>query len=75
MTKRGDERFELGSVTVEVFTFQGERHLEDWALDDADEARDYASETACCSDVAKVEFRYGSERRVYKNPRAVVASG
>jgi len=63
--------FELGLVTVKIFTIKGEQYLEDWASDDADKARDYASETACCSDVAKVEFQYGRERRVYRRKEAI----
>jgi len=73
MTRSSKGQFRLGVVTIEVFTNSGECHVEDWAPQDAGEARDYASETACCSDVTKVEFRNGSEHRVYVNPRAPAA--
>lgn len=52
--------FPIGKVTVEVFTKDGTSSVEDWAPEDAEEARDFARETADCTDVAKVEYRFGS---------------
>ena len=58
--------FPLGVVTVEVTTRDGSAHLEDWAQEDADEAREYAAETADCVDVVRVVFLHGAERTVFK---------
>ena len=48
--------FELGLVTVTVRCLSGESHIEDWPPADAEAAREYAEETACCSDVLRTEF-------------------
>jgi len=64
-----DKQFELGVVTVSVFTANGECHIEDWDPDDAEKALEYAGETAHCDDVKRVEFydARGRKRRVFRN--------
>lgn len=51
-----NESFELCVVTVEVTTTKGECHIEDWNPKDANEALEYAEETAQCSDVSGTVF-------------------
>lgn len=52
-----EEAFKFGVVTVEVTTTAGECHIEDWNPKDADEALDYARETAQCSNVSRTVFK------------------
>jgi hypothetical protein len=61
------KRFVLGVVTVTINLKNGKQHVEDWDPQDADEAREYASETARCSDVAAIEFwdNRTNEKRLY----------
>lgn len=49
--------FKFGAVTVEVNTRDGSTTIEDWNPKEADEAREYAAETANCADVASTIFR------------------
>ena len=51
-----DANFELGALTVTIFTTDGIGNIEDWNQVDADEAEKYASEVAFYTDVLFVVF-------------------
>lgn len=67
--------FKLGVVTVEVTTTGGECRIEDWSPKDADEALDYARETAQCTDVSRAVFTDARDGRTETfNNKALAAS-
>ena len=54
--KAESEEFELGVIVVTVHTTDGTSTIEDWNPKHARKAREYACETAQCSDVKSVDF-------------------
>lgn len=51
------EHFPIGVVTVEITTLDNTTTIEDWNPAEAFEAREYAAETAHCTDVRTTTFR------------------
>ena len=63
------KEFALGVVVVTIGTADGAEHIEDWNPKDAAKAKEYASETSHCSDVAWTRFedtRTGENTRFAK---------
>ena len=70
---KDDKSIRLGVVTVTVNTADGLSDIQDWAPEDAAEAREYAAETAHCRDVKSVDFANhdSGEEETITNPTLV----